>query len=113
MNECVNPLRLCQPIKNQQCHKIPEEQLTALTNDISENEVWLNKQKHQWQELTCVSMIWNISGPFPARRLGILMSIVEPGSLLGPLFITYTNSTWETDLNWDLCLAQQLTANQS
>ncbi len=44
-------------------------------------------------------MIWNISAPLPARRLGILMSTVEPGSLLGPLLITYTNNTQETDLH--------------
>lgn len=38
---------------------------------------------------TCVSMMWNMSAPLPTSRLGILISTVEPGSLLGPLFIAW------------------------
>lgn len=45
---------------------------------------------------TCVSMIWNMSAPLPASRLGILMSTVEPGSLLGPLFIAWEPNHTET-----------------
>lgn len=41
---------------------------------------------------TCVSKMWNISAPLPASRLGILMTTVEPGSRLGPLFITWNTS---------------------
>lgn len=42
---------------------------------------------------TCVSMMWNMSAPLPARRLGILISTVDPGSLLGPLFMAWNHIT--------------------
>lgn len=38
-------------------------------------------------------MMWNMSAPLPASRLGILMSTVEPGSLLGPLFMAWNHIT--------------------
>lgn len=34
-------------------------------------------------------MMWNMSAPLPTSLLGILISTVDPGSLLGPLFIAY------------------------
>lgn len=37
--------------------------------------------------------MWNMSAPLPASRLGILMSTVEPGSLLGPLFMAWNQIT--------------------
>lgn len=40
---------------------------------------------------TCVSMMWNMSAPLPASRLGILISTVEPRSLLGPLFMAWNH----------------------
>lgn len=41
--------------------------------------------------LTCVSMMWNMSAPLPDSRLGILISTVEPRSLLGPLFMAWNH----------------------
>ena len=40
---------------------------------------------------TCVSRMWNMSAPLPASRLGILISTVDPGSLLGPLFMAWNH----------------------
>lgn len=40
---------------------------------------------------TWVSSTWNMSGPLATSRLGILMSTVEPGSLLGPLFMAWNH----------------------
>lgn len=37
-------------------------------------------------------MMWNMSAPLPTSLLGILISTVDPGSLLGPLFIAYNIS---------------------
>lgn len=34
-------------------------------------------------------MMWNMSAPLPTSLLGILISTVDPGSLLGPLFMAY------------------------
>jgi len=42
---------------------------------------------------TCVSIMWNMSAPLPTSRLGILMSTVEPGNLLGPLFMAWNHIT--------------------
>lgn len=44
---------------------------------------------------TWVSMMWNMSAPLPTSLLGILISTVDPGSLLGPLFIAYVGQTGE------------------
>ncbi|TNN61770.1 hypothetical protein EYF80_027992 [Liparis tanakae] len=37
--------------------------------------------------------MWNMSAPLPTSRLGILMSTVEPGNLLGPLFMAWNHIT--------------------
>lgn len=60
---------------------------------INNNLVWMNNVDGLLLASTCVSMMWNISAPLPVSRLGILMSTLEPGNLLGPLFIAWKDIT--------------------
>ena len=72
-------------------------------NKLINNDFWLDELMYTRLLLvsTWVSMTWNMSAPLPDSRLGILMSTVEPGSLLGPLFMAWNHIAQGTERDGD------------